>query len=122
VQWCRTLPHEPDFDKAVGSSGPDDGTPGGEACEIVGVRHAAIGLPGATIAVGPVGILAVAEAGAYAVADRGRRRRPDRHAAERRRVGGLLGVSVGSTFNVCVSREEYDRSRLGAFWHERTDT
>jgi hypothetical protein len=27
----------------------------------------------------------------------------------------------GSTFLVCVSSEEYDRSRLGEFWHERTD-
>jgi hypothetical protein len=27
----------------------------------------------------------------------------------------------GSTSEPCVSREEYDRTRLGAFWHGRTD-
>ena len=27
----------------------------------------------------------------------------------------------GNTFDACVSREEYDRSRPGEFWHERTD-
>jgi hypothetical protein len=27
----------------------------------------------------------------------------------------------GHTFEACVSSEEYDRSRLGEFWHERTD-
>jgi len=27
----------------------------------------------------------------------------------------------GNTFGTCVSSEEYDRSRLGDFWHERTD-
>jgi len=27
----------------------------------------------------------------------------------------------GNTFDACVSREEYDRSRPGDFWHERTD-
>ena len=34
----------------------------------------------------------------------------------------VIRDSDGSTFEACVSREEYDRSRLGAFWHERTDT
>jgi hypothetical protein len=29
--------------------------------------------------------------------------------------------SDGSTYMPCVSREEYDRTRLGAFWHGRTD-
>jgi hypothetical protein len=29
--------------------------------------------------------------------------------------------SDGKTSEPCVSREEYDRTRLGAFWHERTD-
>ena len=29
--------------------------------------------------------------------------------------------SDGDTFEACVSREEYDRSRPGGFWHERTD-
>jgi hypothetical protein len=29
--------------------------------------------------------------------------------------------SDGNTAEPCVSREEYDRTRLGAFWHERTD-
>ena len=27
----------------------------------------------------------------------------------------------GDTFEACVSRDEYDRSRPGGFWHERTD-
>jgi hypothetical protein len=27
----------------------------------------------------------------------------------------------GNTSEPCVSREEYDRTRLGAFWHGRTD-
>jgi hypothetical protein len=27
----------------------------------------------------------------------------------------------GNTAWPCVSREEYDRARLGTFWHERTD-
>jgi hypothetical protein len=27
----------------------------------------------------------------------------------------------GATFKPCVSREEYDRMQLGAFWHGRTD-
>ena len=27
----------------------------------------------------------------------------------------------GDTVKPCVSRDEYDRTRLGAFWHERTD-
>ena len=34
----------------------------------------------------------------------------------------VIRGSDGNTFEACVSREEYDRSRLGAFWHERTDT
>jgi hypothetical protein len=34
----------------------------------------------------------------------------------------VIRAGDGSTFNACVSREEYDSSRLGAFWHERTDT
>lgn len=29
--------------------------------------------------------------------------------------------SDGNTSEPCVSREEYDRTRLGAFWHGRTD-
>jgi hypothetical protein len=29
--------------------------------------------------------------------------------------------SDGNTSEPCVSREEYDRTRLGSFWHERTD-
>ena len=29
--------------------------------------------------------------------------------------------SDGNTAWPCVSREEYDRARLGTFWHERTD-
>ena len=27
----------------------------------------------------------------------------------------------GTTSEPCVSREEYDRTHLGAFWHGRTD-
>jgi hypothetical protein len=27
----------------------------------------------------------------------------------------------GDTFEPCVSREEYDRTQPGTFWHERTD-
>jgi hypothetical protein len=27
----------------------------------------------------------------------------------------------GTTFEPCVSREEYDRMQLGAYWHGRTD-
>jgi hypothetical protein len=27
----------------------------------------------------------------------------------------------GTTFEPCVSREEYDRTQLGAYWHGRTD-
>ena len=27
----------------------------------------------------------------------------------------------GTTFEPCVSREEYDRKQLGAYWHGRTD-
>ena len=27
----------------------------------------------------------------------------------------------GDTFRPCVSRDDYDRAQLGAFWHERTD-
>jgi hypothetical protein len=27
----------------------------------------------------------------------------------------------GNTFEPCVSREEYDRTQLGAYWHGRTD-
>jgi hypothetical protein len=34
----------------------------------------------------------------------------------------VIRDSDGNTFEACVSREDYDRSRLGAFWHERTDT
>jgi hypothetical protein len=34
----------------------------------------------------------------------------------------VIRAGDGDTFDACVSREEYDRSRLGAFWHERTDT
>jgi hypothetical protein len=29
--------------------------------------------------------------------------------------------SDGDTFEPCVSREEYDRTQPGTFWHERTD-
>ena len=29
--------------------------------------------------------------------------------------------SDGNTSEPCVGREEYDRTPLGAFWHERTD-
>ena len=29
--------------------------------------------------------------------------------------------SEGNTSQPCVSREEYDRTQLGAFWHGRTD-
>jgi len=29
--------------------------------------------------------------------------------------------SGGNTFDACVSSDEYDRSRLGDFWHARTD-
>jgi hypothetical protein len=29
--------------------------------------------------------------------------------------------SGGNTSEPCVSREEYDRTQLGAFWHQRTD-
>lgn len=29
--------------------------------------------------------------------------------------------SDGTTSELCVSREEYDRTRLGAFWHGPTD-
>ena len=29
--------------------------------------------------------------------------------------------SDGETAEPCVSREEYDRTQLGAFWHGRTD-
>jgi hypothetical protein len=29
--------------------------------------------------------------------------------------------SDGNTSEPCVSREEYDRTRAGAFWHGRTD-
>ena len=29
--------------------------------------------------------------------------------------------SDGSTFEPCVSRDEYDRTRVGAFWAGRTD-
>ena len=27
----------------------------------------------------------------------------------------------GDTFEPCVSREEYERTQIGAFWHGRTD-
>jgi hypothetical protein len=33
----------------------------------------------------------------------------------------VIRDSDGDTFQVCVSSEEYDRSRPGEFWHERTD-
>jgi hypothetical protein len=33
----------------------------------------------------------------------------------------VIRDSDGNTFAACVSREEYDRSQLGEFWHERTD-
>ncbi len=33
----------------------------------------------------------------------------------------VIRDSDGNTFEACVSSEEYDRSRLGDFWHERTD-
>ena len=33
----------------------------------------------------------------------------------------VIRDSDGDTFQVCVSSQEYDRSRLGEFWHERTD-
>jgi hypothetical protein len=29
--------------------------------------------------------------------------------------------SDGATSKPCVSREDYDRATVGAFWHERTD-
>lgn len=29
--------------------------------------------------------------------------------------------SDGTTFEPCVSRDDYDRIRLGAYWHRRTD-
>jgi hypothetical protein len=29
--------------------------------------------------------------------------------------------SDGNTAQPCVSREEYDRTQLGTFWHDRTD-
>jgi hypothetical protein len=29
--------------------------------------------------------------------------------------------SDGTVSNLCVSREEYDRTAVGAFWHRRTD-
>jgi hypothetical protein len=29
--------------------------------------------------------------------------------------------SDGTVSNLCVSREEYDRTAVGAFWHGRTD-
>ena len=33
----------------------------------------------------------------------------------------VIQDSDGTTFATCVSSEEYDRSRVGEFWHERTD-
>ena len=33
----------------------------------------------------------------------------------------VLRDSDGATSEVCVSSEEYDRSRVGEFWHEPTD-
>ncbi len=33
----------------------------------------------------------------------------------------VVSDSDGNTFEPCVSREEYDRARLGEFWHQRTD-
>jgi hypothetical protein len=35
--------------------------------------------------------------------------------------GLIIRDSDGSTSTPCVSRKEYDRTSLGAFWHERTD-
>jgi hypothetical protein len=33
----------------------------------------------------------------------------------------VVRESDGTVFELCVSREEYDRTQLGAFWHGRTD-
>jgi hypothetical protein len=33
----------------------------------------------------------------------------------------VIRDSDGNTAQPCVSREEYDRTRLGTFWHDRTD-
>jgi hypothetical protein len=33
----------------------------------------------------------------------------------------IISDGDGNTSQPCVSREEYDRARLGAFWHGRTD-
>ena len=33
----------------------------------------------------------------------------------------VVRASDGNTSEPCVSREEYDRTRLGAFWHGPTD-
>ena len=35
--------------------------------------------------------------------------------------GVVVGNIDGITFEPCVSREEYDRMQLGAYWHGRTD-
>ena len=33
----------------------------------------------------------------------------------------VVRAGDGTTFEPCVSREEYDRTPVGAFWHGRTD-
>jgi hypothetical protein len=33
----------------------------------------------------------------------------------------VVRASDGNAFPLCVSREEYDRTQVGAFWHGRTD-
>jgi hypothetical protein len=33
----------------------------------------------------------------------------------------VVRKSDGTTFEPCVSRDDYDRMRLGAYWHRRTD-
>jgi hypothetical protein len=33
----------------------------------------------------------------------------------------IIRDSDGYTFGACVSSEEYDRTRLGGFWHRQTD-
>jgi hypothetical protein len=32
-----------------------------------------------------------------------------------------IGDGDGDTFDACVSNEEYDRTYVGEFWHQRTD-
>ena len=36
-------------------------------------------------------------------------------------IGQTVRDIDGTTFEPCVSREEYDRMQLGAYWHGRTD-